>query len=414
MIITRSKRHPPKDVEAGDSAQIDPANAGQDAGAGGGGDSPQRSIAPGFRRNMIIIGAAMAAALVLMIIMLVGAGSSKNKQAEPSRVEMGMGQATRADNMSPEMRRKLEEKQREEAAQAAEQNKSYVPPDPPAVLSPVAAGPGGAGQSALALGGAPVTQYANTTHSEADARRREGLQRQLAALMEVTSEGGVRQSIAHAAASAPGGASGAGAAAGASGSGPTRVSGPARAVLVPGLEISAGVLTSDLKIPEGASSYASARVVSGPAKGGFLVGQASVVPDGLSIRFTHMRLGNKVYAVDAIALDEGTAGSAVSANVDHRILQRYVFPVVLAAAQGFYTALAQTGSTVVDMGVGSVGIATPAPTSEQARNAGIATAATIAQNSVQKAAAAPLIVSREASYPIGLLFREPVYEDGAK
>ncbi len=406
MIITRSKRKPPQ--EADGSAQIDPGGDGAGTDEGG---APQRTIAPGFKRNMIIIGAAMLVAVLLMFFVLVGAGSSKKQQTDSSRLEMGMGQASRADNMSPEMRRKLEEKQREEAAQAAERNKSYVPPDPPAVVTPVHPGPGGAGQSALALGGAPVTQYANTTHSEADARRREGLTRQLALLVDSSVEGGVRQSIA---VQAPAHAASAQAAATTAAASAPRATGQARNVLIPGLEIVAGVLSSDLKIPEGSSAYASARIVSGAAKGGFLVGQASVVPDGLSIRFTQLRLGNRVFAVDAIALDETTASNAVSANVDHRIFQRYVFPVVLAAAQGFYTAMAQTGSTAVDMGVGSVGIATPAPTSEQARSAGIAAAAGLAQSAVQKAAAAPLIVSRETSYPIGLLFREPVYEDGAK
>lgn len=377
--------------------------------------APKRAIAPGFKRNMLIVGGVAVAAVLVVVVMLMAAGSSKQSQADASRIEMGLGQAARSDGMSPDMRRKLEEKQREEAAVAAERNKSYVPPDPPVVMTPVNAGPGGAGQSALALGGAPVTQYANTTANEADARRREGLTRQLAMLVDQSVDGGVRQSVsglAAAPAHAPASASTAGAAGAAPA--PNALKSGDRRVLIPGLEIAAAVLSSDLKIPEGSSGFASARIVSGPAKGGYLVGQASVLGDGLSIKFTQMRLGTRVFVVDAIALDETTASNAVSGNVDNRVLQRYVFPVVLAAAQGFYNALAQTGSTAVDMGVGTVGIATPAPTTEQARSAGIASATALAQSAVQKAAAAPIVVSREMSYPIGLMFREPVYEDGGK
>ncbi len=369
-----------------------------------------RTVAPGFKRNMLIIGAVAALAVVIMVVLLTRAsGSGKQPSAGAANLEMGVGQASRADNMSPEMKRKLEEKQREEAAAAATQNKSYVPPDPPVVMHPVQ--PGGAGQSALALGSAPVTRYAQSTANEADARRREGLTRQLAMLVDPPSEGGVRQSVNAQASAASGTATTASSAPSGSASAPRDSN---RRTLIPGLEIVAGVLSSDLKIPDGSTGFASARIVSGPAKGGYLVGQARVLGEGLSITFTQMRLGNRVYAVDAIALDETTASNAVSANVDHRILQRYVFPVVLAAAQGFYNALAQTGSTVVDVGWGEAGVATPAPTTEQARSAGAAAALSTAQSATQKAAAAPIVVSRETNYPIGLLFRSPVYEDGAK
>ena len=382
-----------KQAASVESAQIDEAGA-----------VPKRAVAPGFKRNMLIIGAVALGAIVILAVILMRSGSSKQASATGSNLEMGMGQAARADNMSPEMKRKLEAKQREEAAAAADRNKSYVPPDAPAVMQPVA----GPGQSEYALGSAPVTKYARSSSTEADARRREGLTRQLAALVDPPSDGGVRQSIR---ASAPAaGASAAAVDSRAAASAP----GANRRVLIPGLEIVAAVLSSELKIPAGSSGFASARIMNGPAKGGFLVGQARVIGEGLQIAFTQLRLGGKVYAVDAIALDENTASSAVSANVDHRVLQRYVFPVVLAAAQGFYTALAQTGSTVVNVDLGTAGIATPAPTEEQARAAGIASAMNIAQAEVQRAAAAPIIVSREMSYPVGLLFRAPVYEDGAK
>ncbi len=395
MILPRKKKSP-AEAPADSSAQIE--NAVSD------GAEPKRGVAPGFKRNMLIIGGAVLVAIVVMAVVLINATGSKQSSADRSNLEMGMGQKSRADNMSPDMRRKLEEKQREEAAEAAQRNKSYVPPDPPAVVHPVTP----PGQSALALGSAPVTQYANTTANEADARRREGLTRQLALLVDQPMEN-VRQSVS----AAPGASASAPASASASAGAASAPAG-ARRLIVPGLEILAATLTSDLKIAEGSSGFASARIVSGAAKGAYLIGQARVQGDALAISFTQMRLGNRVFAVDAIALDEATASNAVAGNVDNRVLQRYVFPVVLAAAQGFYKAMAQTGSTVVDLGIGNTGVATPAPTSEQARSAGIAAAADLAQSSVQKAAAAPIVVSREMNYPIGLLFRAPVYEDGGK
>ena len=237
-MIGRSKK-----VRSEESSEID---------AGGG--AQKREVAPGFKRNMLIIGAVALTAVIVLVIILTRSGASKQPSASASNLEMGSGQAARTDNMSPEMKRKLEAKQREEAAAAAEKNKSYVPPDAPVVVQPVT----GPGQSELAVGSVPVTRYARTSSSEADARRREGLTRQLAALIEPPPEGGVRQSI-HAA--APVGAASGGVvaesrhAASAPGS-----SDPNRKVLIPGLEIVAAGLCSGPEIPAGSTGLASARI----------------------------------------------------------------------------------------------------------------------------------------------------------
>lgn len=355
-----------------------------------------RKLDKGFRRNLIIIGAvAGIAVLVLAFIVVRGIGGKKDLRS--SKVELGMQASSAAPgNLTPAMLAKLEAKQRDESRIAAESNQSYVPPDaPPVVPVPSAQG------SAYARGSVPVTRASN----EADARRRDGLTQQLAALVSPALDGGVRQSI-HAAGAASAPAVPASAASAPSNTGNT---------LIAGLQIVAAELTSDLEIATGSQGFASARITSGPAAGAFLVGSAHVVGEGLEITFNQMRLGDKVYPISAIALDEGTASNAVSSNVDRRLLQRYVFPVVLAMAQGFYNATSQTGSTVVGVGNSTeVGVATPAPTSEQARAAGAAAGLSLAQREVQRAAQAPIIVSRGKNYPVGILFRTPVYQGAGK
>ena len=107
-------------------------------------------------------------------------------------------------------------------------------------------------------------------------------------------------------------------------------------------------------------------------------------------------------------------GAAIDGTVDRRVLQRYVMPIALAMAQGFYTAKAQTGSTITSIGGAggaTAAISVPVPTTEQARSAGIAKGLEIAGQDVQKQAQLPLLVTRERSYPIGVLFTAPVLED---
>ena len=184
--------------------------------------------------------------------------------------------------------------------------------------------------------------------------------------------------------------------------------------MLPALTIAPAELTSDIRLPAGSQTFASARITAGPAAGAFLVGTAKVLDEGLEIGFTQMRLGESVYRVDAIVLDETTASAAIEGNVDRRILQRYVFPVALAMAQGFFAAKSLTGSTIVAIGGGGAAIpavTTPPPSSEQARSAGIASGLDLASQQVQKSAQQPIVVSRGKSYPVGILFRAPVAEE---
>lgn len=55
-------------------------------------------------------------------------------------------------------------------------------------------------------------------------------------------------------------------------------------------------------------------------------------------------------------------------------------------------------------------MATPPPSSAQARSAGIAKGLEIAGNEVQKEAAKPLRFTMENNTPMGIMFRAPVRE----
>lgn len=377
-----------------------------------GGAAQPRRMDPAFKRNLYVVGGVVAVCLTLVLAVAMSGGSKQQQLVADSQLTLGSGQVQRVESVTPDMAAKLERKQAEESEDARRRGQTYIPPDNVGEVQPVAMN---AGPSNFAVGTAPVTTHGSGSTGESDLRRREGLQRQLEGLLRESGvNSAVRQRIQAESGptgspqqAAPRSTAVAGAAAALSPQ-------PLRREVIGGLTIHAAELTSDIKIPSNASGFATGRITAGPAAGAFLTGTAKVVDEALEITFNQMRLNGRVYQVNARVLDETTAGAAIEGNVDRRLLQRYVFPVVLAAAQGFYTARAQTGSTVVVVGAGSTtgtGIEEPPPSTEQARAAGIAAGMQIAGQEVQKQAQAPIVVSRERGFPVGVLFNTAVTEE---
>lgn len=160
-------------------------------------------------------------------------------------------------------------------------------------------------------------------------------------------------------------------------------------------------------------------ITSGPLKGALLQGRSTLYnSEYLNTKFTSMRLNNKQYDIDAIALDEQTAEDALDGKIDHKILTRYVMPVLFAGLQAYAAARAETGTyaayptttTVGSTFVTNAGIATPAPNTTQAINAGIAQGLSIANQNISKLASAPPDVSLPQNLAIGVMFTAPVYE----
>jgi hypothetical protein len=91
--------------------------------------------------------------------------------------------------------------------------------------------------------------------------------------------------------------------------------------------------------------------------------------------------------------------------------------VLFAGLQAYAAARAQTGSyatyppvsTTAGTVVTNAGIATPAPNTTQAINAGIAQGLSIANQNVSKLAAEPVDVSLPQNLAIGVMFTAPVY-----
>lgn len=383
----------------------------------GGAPTEGRRIDPGFSRNMKIIGALVAVVVLAMVFMFYKMFSGGNTSAPPEgavNVNAGSNAGQLRNDMSQTeaMQKMLLERQAQEAEAARRQGRSHIPSEAVGSVEQVKPAEPPPQQSTY-----QNTAY-NMTNPAAEQQLqtlRAGLRVQLESIIQpsISQGDGVRQSLrveqrdqprnAQASADSQAGAA------------TQRVNTPTPAtqpVVIQALEIMTGKLANPITALMGKPSYASALVTSGPFAGAFLVGTSTMVEtESIETTFTTMRHGNKAYKIDAIVLDEQTAKAGMDGNVDRRILQRYVLPVTVAAAQGYYQASAQTGTSVIGAVSGTLGTATPAPTSEQARNAGIAAGLQIASREAQKAAQEPIRSSVERDMAIGILFRAPVREE---
>jgi hypothetical protein len=377
--------------------------------------SETRKFDKGAKRNLILVGGVIAAATLATLLVFLASPGDKRQQGAAGAVNLqavtDQGLEPRTGPMSPNQEQAVLQAQRQEAEAALRRGQSYFPTDQ--VNAPVPVGPTASIEQA-SLGAAGVHPGMSEDESRALERRRQGLERQLSALLNQAPAPRVER-VTFSAEKAQGqGQVAQGAAPGQSGDvqAAQAQAQPQGPVVADALEIFAAVSTSPVDTYK--TNYASAKIVSGPLAGAFLIGTAQPMEEGLSIEYSMMRHAGKTYQVSAIALDEATATNAVSANVDRRVFQRFILPIVLASTQGYHQARSQTGTTVVGIPTGTgddlAGVTTPAPTREQARSAGIAKGLEIAGNAVQQEAAKPLRFTMENNTPMGIMFRAPVRE----
>lgn len=381
------------------SAQID-----------GGGDG-RRQLDPAFKRNLVIIGVAVAIAVALVVVIFMARGGSGSKAAPDSTVAFDSqgGERKKRDELPPRMREQLAQKQVAEAKEAAARNESYVPPDTTGATHPVVA-PMAAPNSSLGAANESMGQAMIIDRTREENNRRQGLDRLVENMTKETAHE-QRQRVVFASETGPAQVS--------RPSGTTNDAPSAAAVqgkrVIRALDIVAARM-SPLSIPSGRSAFVLAEVTSGEHKGALMTGSAKVLDESLEIVFDRIRIGDQAYAIEGVALDEQTAAGAIAGNVDRRLLSRYLIPMAMAAAQGFFNAKAQTGSTFIGLSIGGTtgtgGIATPPATTEQARSAGLAAGLQIASQDAQRLAQQPIVVSTEAGKSIGVMFKTDVLEKG--
>lgn len=382
---------------------------------------------PVFRRNLMIIGGVLVLLMVgalAAVLRFMGPSAEKSTSAVSMQTPGGVQHAPDA-KLSPEMQAALAEAQKRDLQKAEQDGRSVAMPretlhqpeplleGPPKGLSVAGAAPAPAASTPedlqLAQQRAEDERQRKQAEEEAFQRRVEAAKGQLGVVAlgrEIAEPAVLRFAVAE----RPSATGMAG-----SGGAPATVAGSAGAAqdqdLVTALEVFAAELTSPIDTYK--STYASARILNGALAGAFITGRVTSHEEGISIEFDRMRLGKSACPVAIRGLDEKTADTAVEANVDRRYLQRFVWPVLMAAAGGVAQAKAQVAQEVVPIGAGGqqgggYAITQPAPTRKQAEAAGIAAGAAILQREIDRAAAKPPQFTLATRSVIGVLFNEPV------
>ena len=94
--------------------------------------------------------------------------------------------------------------------------------------------------------------------------------------------------------------------------------------------------------------------------------------EGVQMSFNRMTFAGESYAVNVTALDNQTSSDAVAADIDRKLLSRFVMPVTFTTLQAYLGAVARPSSQLVATSAVSTQVITPSATAREAVATGIA------------------------------------------
>lgn len=393
-------------------AQTNPSPESGDAIVDESGGRQRKTLDPGAKRNiLILVGVTITAVVAVAFVLLSMFRASHSRREAPVSsvpVQISDGRSTDAP-LPPHEQQMLTQVQQGDAQRAQQQGQSYVPGQTNlGTPTKVAAA---SSPSASALPRVVALRQAQAQPAPQAAIPQdvmEGLRRQIP---EILAAQQARVQVVNFV----------------QGQGATSTQAPAQAPAAPKAAAStaaAGVrrelvhtlsiypVVTENKIDTSKTDYVSAKIVGGPLAGAFMVGTAKLKGDAVAIRFDQMSFQGRGYAIQGVGLDQKTSSNAINGNVDRHLLAKYVMPIVLAAAGGYATASAETGSTLVGIGTGigtATAVQTPSPTAQQARAAGLAAGLQLANQRVSQIGNEPDTFTLPAGAPLGVLFKAAVY-----
>lgn len=121
--------------------------------------------------------------------------------------------------------------------------------------------------------------------------------------------------------------------------------------------------TLDILIPAGTIEYAQliteantdapgpvlAQILTGPLKGGRLIGTFSSTSKFLTLNFNTVVVDGIDYAADSVAIDPDTTLPGVVTEIDNRYLKRVLLPGAAAFIEGLTEAIADSGRTTIEI-----------------------------------------------------------------
>ena len=392
--------------------QANQSHDSADAIADASGGHARKTLDPGAKRNILILAgvtlAAVAAVAFVLVSMLRAAHSKPQAPVSSVPVQISDGRATDAP-LPPHEQQMLTQVQQGDAQRAQQQGQSYVPGQTnlgtPTQVA-VASTPSASALPKVVAMRQPQAQAAPQAAIPQDVM--EGLRRQIPEIL--AAQQARVQVVSFVQGQSGGGTARPAQAPAAPKASASAASAEVRKELVHTLSIYPVV--TENKIDTSKTDYVSAKIVGGPLAGAFMVGTAKLKGDAVAIRFDQMSFEGHGYAIQGIGLDQKTSSNAINGNVDRHLLAKYVMPIVLAAAGGYATASAETGSTLVGIGTGigtAAAVQTPSPTAQQARAAGLAAGLQLANQRVSQIGNEPDTFTLPAGAPLGVMFKAPVY-----
>lgn len=157
-----------------------------------------------------------------------------------------------------------------------------------------------------------------------------------------------------------------------------------------------------------------AQIVTGPLKGGRLIGSFATTDRYLTLNFNAIVLDGVDYTAQGIAIDPDTTLPGVITEIDHRYFSRVILPAAAAFVTGLTSAIADSGKTtiVIRNSDGSSSTTTSGTNdSDQEVASGIAEAGEALADILDETADKTEPMLRVAAgTPIGVLFINPVVD----
>ncbi len=190
-----------------------------------------------------------------------------------------------------------------------------------------------------------------------------------------------------------------------------------------GMQASGDLQVEDILIPAGTIEYAQlmieantdapgpvmAQIVSGPLRGGRVIGSFQSTEEYLVLSFNMVVIDGINYPVQAVAVDPGTTMPGLITEIDRRYFRRVVLPAAAAFVEGLTEAVSESGSTTIFIDGNTVSQSTSDKDNRQEVASGIAEAGQELSDILDEEADRTRPMLRVASgTPLGILFVSPV------
>lgn len=154
-----------------------------------------------------------------------------------------------------------------------------------------------------------------------------------------------------------------------------------------------------------------AQIVSGPLKGGRVIGAFQSTDYYLTLQFSTVVIDGINYPVQAVAIDPNTTLPGVITEIDERYFKRIILPMAAEFVTGFADAISESGTTTIVISGDTVSQSESDKNSQQEVASGISEAGEALSDILNEEADRTQRMMRVAAgTPVGILFVAPVLD----